>query len=468
MDSSSDSIDRLPPHSIEAEQGVLGCIMLQPDECIGDCIEKFRSGPSVFYDLRHRTVYEAMLEMHGKKAAIDLITLQQLLKDRDQLEGVGGLSYLASLPDGVPSAANLPYYIDIVHDRFILRTVIATCTEIVGRAYDLSGEVPPFVDYVDSEIKKAVDIAQASVKTFESSGQVVERVLDLVDEMHLNKGKMTGIPTGFIDLDKMTGGLQPKEMIIIAGRTAMGKTSLAMNIAENAAMAGHPVGVFSLEMSSESLMLRMICSRAKLVMRDVRSGDLVPQEMMKFSKAAGKIGSAPIYVDDTRDITLLQLKTKARRMHKLHGIKLVVVDYLQLVNSGQRSSSREQEVAIVSKGLRALAGELGIPVVALAQLNRESDKDKKRKPRLSDLRESGSIEQDADVVAMLYKPDEEDEGMPSVVVPVNLLIAKQRHGATGDVNLVFIKQFTSFQSAAKIDQSDVPDQTQFQLPHPND
>ena len=453
-------VDRLPPHSIEAEQGVLGCVLLSPNECLNDCIEKFKSGPEVFYDLRHRSVYETLVEMWDKKKAIDLITLQQTLKDRNQLEGVGGLSYLASLPDAVPSAANLMYYVEIVREKFVLRRMISACTTVVGQAYDHQGEVDGLLDEVEKDIlaisQERIENKSIAIK------DLVRTAINTIEDYHQRQGMLTGLGTGFPDFDKMTSGLHEGEMIVIAARPSMGKTSLAMNIAESVALDQKlPVGVFSLEMTAESLVLRMLCSRARVNLRNIRDGFLAERDFPKLTGAAGKLANSPLFIDDTPGLSILQLRAKARRMHQQHGIKLFVIDYLQLLHStSRRAENRQQEIADISSGVKALAKELKVPVIVLAQLNREIEKEKNRKPRMADLRESGAIEQDADLIGMLYKPavDDEDGGGESAqdAVPVNLVIAKQRNGPTGDVALTFLKSYTRFESAAKISGEDIP------------
>ena len=454
-------VDRLPPHSIEAEQGVLGCVLLSPHDCLGECVEKLKNGSEVFYDLRHRTVYELLVEMYDQKHAIDLITLQQKLKDKQQLEAVGGLAYLSSLPDAVPSAANLSYYLEIVRDKFILRKMIHVCTDVVGRVFDHEGEVDGLLDEVERDILK---ISEARVEATSSSmKELVRQAITTIEDYHQRQGMLTGLATGFLDLDKMTSGLHGGEMVVIAARPSMGKTSLAMNIAEAVAIDQKlPVGVFSLEMTAESLVLRMLCSRSRVNLRSIREGFLAERDFPKLTGAAGKLASAPLFIDDTSGLSILQLRAKARRMWQQYGIKLFVIDYLQLLHStARRAENRQQEIADISNGIKALAKELKVPVIVLSQLNRELEKDKNRKPRLSDLRESGAIEQDADLVALLYKPssgdDEESGGGPEQdALPVNLYIAKQRNGPTGDVNLTFIKSYTRFESAAKISGDDIP------------
>jgi len=455
------AVDRLPPHSPEAEQGVLGCVLLSPNECLGQCIEKFKSGAEVFYDLRHQTIYSVLSEMYDAREAIDLITVQQNLKNRQILEQVGGLAYLSSLPDAVPSAANLAYYLEIVMEKYLLRKMIQTCTGVVSRVFDYEGDVDALMDEVERDILR---ISESRVQgTSASIKDLVNKAITTIEEFHQRQGMLTGVGTGFNDLDKMTSGLHGGEMVVIAARPSMGKTSLAMNIVEHVVIDQKlPVGVFSLEMTSESLVLRMLCSRSRVNMRNIRDGFLAERDFPKLTGAAGKLASAPLFIDDSSGLSVLQLRAKARRMHQQYGVKLFVIDYLQLLHStSRRAENRQQEIADISNGIKSLAKELNVPVIVLSQLNRELEREKNRKPRLSDLRESGSIEQDADVVAMLYKPSSDDEegGGPSAeqdAVPVNLLIAKQRNGPTGDVNLTFFKSITRFESAAKVSEEDVP------------
>lgn len=456
------NVDRLPPHSPEAEQGVLGCALLSPNDCMGVCIEKFKSGEEVFYDMRHQAIYKALAEMYDAREAIDLITLQQRLKDRQLLEQVGGLAYLSVLPDTVPSAANLSYYIEIVQEKFLLRKMIHVCTEVVGRVYDYEGEVDALMDEVERDILR---ISESRVQVNTSAiKELVKKAINTIEDFHQRQGTLTGVGTGFVDLDKMTSGLHGGEMVVIAARPSVGKTSLAMNIAEHVALEDRlAVGVFSLEMTSESLVLRMLCSRSRVNLRNVREGFLAERDFPKLTGAAGALAKAPLFIDDSSALSILQLRAKARRMHQQYGIKLFVIDYLQLLHStSRRAENRQQEIADISGGIKALAKELNVPVIVLSQLNREMERDKNRAPRLSDLRESGAIEQDADVVGLLYKPKsgEDDDGGAVAVeedaVPVNLLIAKQRNGPTGDVNLTFLKSYTRFESAAKVSDEDVP------------
>lgn len=455
-------IDRLPPHSLEAEQGVLGCILQAPNESLGECIQFFRGTAEHFYDLRHRTIYEALVTMYDTKTVIDLITLQQRLKDANQLEGVGGLIYLSELMDAVPSPLNLIYYQKILHEKHVLRRMIGTCTEVVNEAYEHEGEVDKLLDQVESQILRiSQERTQGGSKTIK---ELVNDAINTIEDYHQRDGGLTGIGTGFQDLDKMTSGMHGGEMIVIAARPSMGKTSLAMNIAEHICVEEKvPVGVFSLEMSAESLILRMICSRARVNLRDIRDGFLSERDFARLTNAAGNLSNAPLFIDDTPGLSVLQLRAKARRMVQQFNIKFFVVDYLQLLHStAARAENRQQEIADISSNVKSLAKELDVPVIILSQLNRELERDKNRKPRLSDLRESGSIEQDADLVALLYKPsagdDEEDEAVrdASDAHPVNLLIAKQRNGPTGDVHLTFLKGYTRFESMARVSAEDVP------------
>lgn len=455
-------VDRLPPHSIEAEQGVLGCVLLSPNDCLGECIEKFKQGSEAFYDLRHRTLFELLAEMYEAKEGIDLITVQQRLKDKQQLDGIGGLAYLASLPDAVPSAANLQYYLDIVREKYLLRKMLATCTSISARIYETEGEVMKLMDEAESEILR---ISESSVTGVSNNiKDLVNKAITKIEEYHQNQGQLTGLSTGFHDFDKMTTGMHGGEMIVVAARPSMGKTSLAMNIAESVALdQKQPVGVFSLEMTADSLVLRMLCSRSRVNLRNIREGFLAERDFPKLTGSAGKMAAAPLYIDDSSGLSILQLRAKARRMWQQYGIKLFVIDYLQLLNSTSRKAdNRQQEIADISSGIKALAKELDVPIIVLAQLNRDLEKrGPGERPRMSDLRESGSIEQDADLVALLFKESKggggDDDGKTDFdqeAVPVKLFIAKQRNGPTGDVDLTFLKSITRFESAAKISPED--------------
>lgn len=451
-------LDRLPPHSLEAEQGVLGCILLSPNDSMGICIEKLRRGGEAFYDLRHRTLYELLVEMYDRKEHIDLVTIGQMLRDRGQFENLGGLAYLTSLQDAVPTAVGVEYYLKIVWDKYLLRRMIQTCTTVVSRIFEHEGEVDTLLDEVERDVLRInEDRGESGTLNIK---ELVHKAINSIEEFHQRQGMLTGISTGFPDLDKMTSGLHGGEMVVLAARPSMGKTSLAMNIAESVVVDQKlPVGVFSLEMTAESLVLRMLCSRARVNLRDIREGFLAERDFPKLTGAAGKLANAPLVIDDTPGLSILQMRARARRMAQQHGIKLFVVDYLQLLHStARRAENRQQEIADISNGIKSIAKELEVPIIVLSQLNREVEKEKNRKPRLSDLRESGSIEQDADLVTLLYRPanEEEEPSLESDAVPVKLLIAKQRNGPTGEVNLTFLKGYTRFESAAKVSAEDVP------------
>ena len=458
------ALDRLPPHSIECEQGVLGCVLLTPNECMGECIEKLKDGKEVFYDLRHQTIFEELVAMFDTRSAIDVITLQQRLKDKQLLEQVGGIAYLSQLQDAVPSAANLSYYLDFVREKFLLRKMIATCTDVVGRVYDYEGEVDALMDEVERDVLR---ISESRVQgTSPGIKQLVHQAIGTIENYFGRSGTLTGLSTGFADLDRKTDGLHGSEMVVIAGRPSMGKTSLAMNIAEHVAIECKlPVGVFSLEMSAESLVVRLMCSLARVNLQNVRAGFGNETDFPKLTSAAGKLANAPLFIDDSAGLSILQLRARARRMWQQHGIKLFVIDYLQLLHSTARRAqeNRQQEISDISSGIKALAKELKVPMLVLSQLNREPEKrERGAEPKLSDLRESGAIEQDADLVGLLYKPGKENDDestSPSdeqEAVPINLLIAKQRNGPTGDIKLTFLKYYTRFESAAKVSDEDVP------------
>jgi replicative DNA helicase len=438
-------IDRLPPHSIEAEQGVLGCIMLDPST-VFPVVALAIKNPEAFYDLRHRTIFEVMIEMFDKREPVDLIMLQQKLKDRQQLEGVGGLVYLASLPDAVPSAANIEHYLGIVSEKFTVRKLIGFCTEAVGRAYEHQGSVDTLLDEVEQDIHTLSENAQSSDHTA-TAKQLIHGTISKIEELFNNQGQIGGVPTGFYDIDKMTGGLNGGDMVVIAARPSVGKTSLAVNIAEYVALSHHsPVAIASLEMTSQQLMLRMVSSISRVPSDAIKHGNLTQQHFQKINSAALRLNSSNIIIDDSSGLSILQLKSKARRIHQRYGIKLLIIDYLQLLHSTNRKSeNRQQEVADISSGCKQIAKELNIPVIVLSQLNRESEKAGNRKPRISDLRESGAIEQDADQIWLLYRPDDQEETADKVF-QVDVVIAKSRNGPTGEVHLLFNKPITKFES----------------------
>lgn len=457
--------DRLPPHSSESEQAVLGCILLDPNEALPAAIARIGQDAEVFYDLRHQTIYRIMVQMYDAQQPLDVVTLHEWLMFQGELEAVGGDAYLVSLSDAAPSAANLPSYLDIIMDHHRARKLVQICTQAVSAVYDHQDETNALVDKASQGI---FDLAAGSVVEEELPvQQVVQKCLETIDQSVNHHGAITGIATGFTDFDKMTTGLHPGEMIVIAGRPSTGKTSLAMNIAEHVAVDLHlPVGVFSLEMTKESIVMRMICARAGVNLRNVSDGFVAERDFPRIINAAGSIGAAPLFINDTSGLSILGLRTRARRMHRQHGIRLLIVDYLQLMHADRlRGDSHEQEVAAISGGIKGLAKELGIPVIAVSQLNRQIEQERNRKPRLADLRSSGSIEQDADLAGLLYHPSPkagEEDHNDAHSASVNLYIAKQRNGPTGDVHLTFMKELTRFVSAARVTAEDVPSDSQQQ------
>ena len=451
-------LDRTPPHDTAAEQGVLGCILLDPKENLSSCMAKIKD-ESMFYDLRHKAIYSALVQMSERSIPIDLLTLSHQLRTDGELDNIGGVAYLAELQDGVPSAANLEYYFDIVRDRGLLRKVIHTCTKAIADAYEETSEVERLIGEVEQSV---LDIqTEHSISDNITIKDHVKQAIDTIEDYFKNKGGSTGIETGFTDFDRMTTGMHGGEMIVVAARPSMGKTSLAMNIVEHVVLKeGLPVGVFSLEMSADALVMRMLCSLAGINLRDLRDGFLQNRDFPRIVDASGKLSKSGLHIDDSGGLSIIQLKARARRMWQQHGTKLFVIDYMQLLHSTSRrgGENRQQEIAEISSGIKALAKELSVPIIVLSQLNRELEKDKNRKPRLSDLRESGAIEQDADLVGLLYKPggaDNDDDEADSEAEQINLLIAKQRNGPTGDVRLIFRKEFTRFENAANFNDDEV-------------
>src|SRR6266516_4793763 len=404
---SAQDIHRTPPHSVEAEQGVLGSMLISPRETIAECVEKINE--EYFYVPAHRTIYDILVELWNAGQAIDLITFTQVLRDRNLLDSVGGAALVTNLFTFVPTAGNVQYYLEIVRDKYILREIISAATESVRRAYEEQDEVDSLLDEVEQKI---FEVGEDRFK-----GQMLSmkdhamQAIETIEKLYERKGSITGISTGFVEFDRMTSGLHPSEMVVIAARPSMGKTALAMNIAEYVAIDERlPVGVFSLEMTAASLVLRMLCSRSRVKLRNVREGFLAERDFPKLTGAASKLSGAPLYIDDSSGLSILQLRAKARRMFQQYGIKLFVIDYLQLVHStARRAENRQQEIADISSGIKALAKELNVPVIVLSQLNREVEREKGRPPRLSDLRESGAIEQDADLVGLLYRAVKEDD-----------------------------------------------------------
>jgi replicative DNA helicase len=442
------------PHSIEAEQGVLGSMLISPREIIAECVEKINE--EYFYFPAHQTVYAALVELWNAAQAIDLITFTQVLRDRHLLETVGGVAAVTNLFTCVPTAANVTYYLEIVRDKYILRQIIAACTESVRRAFEEQDEVHGLLDEVEQKI---FSVGEDRFKgRLPSMKEQVMEAIEAIEHLWERKGALTGVATGFKKFDQLTSGLHGSEMIVIAARPSMGKTALAINIAEHVAIDQKlPVAVFSLEMSSQQLVQRMLCSRAMVNLKTVRDGFLKDRDFDELRNAASKLAEAAIFIDDTSGLSILELRAKARRIKAQHDVRLIVIDYLQLLRSTTRrgQENRQIEISEISSGIKNLAKELNIPIIVVAQLNRNPENrtgDSKGRPRLSDLRESGTIEQDADVVALLVREEyyaDTDEEKENAEGKADLIIAKQRNGPVGDIKLTFLKQFTRFVDRAE-------------------
>ena len=453
---STPDIHRTLPHSLEAEQGVLGSMLISPTDVIGDCVERINA--SYFYQPAHATIYEVLVEAWNAQRPADVITLTQTLRDRNLLDAVGGPSFITHLFTFTPTAANASYYLEIVREKFVLRQIISSCTECAARAYDEQGEVNTLLDEVEQKVlainedrfKNAVPLMK---------DQVMEAI-ETIEKLYERRGAITGLASGFANLDRMTNGLHASEMVVIAARPSMGKTAFAMNIAEHVAVnLKHAVAIFSLEMSSQQLVQRLLCSRARVNLGKVRDGFLSERDFPNLTTAASKLAESQIYIDDTAGLSILELRAKARRFKQMHDIQLIVIDYLQLLRSTSRRAqdNRQLEIAEISSGVKALAKELKIPIIVLAQLNRNPEARAGGKPRLSDLRESGSIEQDADLVGLLVRSEyyaEDEEQREETKGEAELIIAKQRNGPVGEVKLTFLKEFTRFE-----DRADVPGQS---------
>jgi replicative DNA helicase len=440
-------VDRLPPHSIEAEQGTLGCLMLEPGRGMAECYLKFKkAGSEAFYDLRHRTIFGVMAEMYDKREMIDLITLSQKLKDRQQLEAVGGMAYLSSLPDAVPSAANLEYYLNIVWDKYKARKLLQTCTDIVGKVYEHEGEIDALINEAETQILKVNDGQFASMLP---APDLVRQAIEILDRASKTDGPI-GVPTGFTKLDRMIGGMEPEDMIVLAARPSVGKTTLLLNMADHiAVVTKEPVGVFSVEMAANRLMLRMLCARAKVNWKQLNDGMASERDFPRLTSAASALSKAPIHIDETAGLLTNEFRAKARRMVELYGVKVIMVDYMQIMHSSKPRTKRCDEVSDISSTIKSAAKELKIPVLALSQLDRGLDKEKYKKPRLSDLRESGSIEQDADKILFLYETEQKnkDPRFDEECLSVGCVVAKQRNGETGEIPFNFFKQYTRYEEA---------------------
>ena len=447
--------ERVPPQNIEAEQAVLGAMLIDK-EAIAKASEILTS--TDFYREAHRVIFNAMLELYNKNEAVDMVTVTEILKRDNKLEDIGGLAYITSLANVVLTAANVKYHADIVAEKSVLRQLVRVSTEIAAMGYEANEDVGTLLDTAESRI---LEISNRKKKAdFTPINDVLMESVQNIEKLINNKGGLTGLPSGFADLDKLTSGLHPSDFIILAARPSMGKTALALNIVQNVALRAHKriggeprsVAFFSLEMSKEQLVNRMLCAEAGIDSQRLRVGEMGDKDWDALWGACDSMSKAKIYIDDTAGITVMDMRSRARRLKAEHGLDLIVVDYLQLMQgSGKRNTSgdRQQEVSEISRSLKALARELDVPVLALSQLSRSVEARQVKRPMLSDLRESGSLEQDADIVAFLYREDyynPETENKHT-----ELIIAKHRNGPVDTVNLFFHKQFTKFVGFSKRD-----------------
>ena len=430
---------KIPPHDIDAEQAVLGS-MLTDKEAVNAAIESLKE--DAFYRDDNRIIFQAIVNLYSKSEPIDIITLKDELESMDKFEQVGGYEYLASLPDKVPTTANVQIYIKIVEEKSILRNLIKTANEIIELGYDPTEDVE---DIMDGAEKKIFDIMQSkNQKGYTPIKDVLVESFTKLEELYNRKQHITGVPTGFAELDYKTAGLHGSELILVAARPAMGKTAFALNLATNAALRGNaPVAIFSLEMSKDQLVNRILCSEAMVDSNKVRTGKLDEDDWVKLAGAIGPLSEAEMYIDDTPGISVMEIRTKCRKLKMEKNIGLVVIDYLQLVQGNKRTASREQEISEISRSLKILAKEINVPVIALSQLSRAVEQRPDHRPMLSDLRESGAIEQDADIVMFLYRDDYYNKESEKKDI-AEVIIAKQRGGQTGTVELLWMGNYTKF------------------------
>jgi len=438
-------LGRNPPQNISAEQAALGSMLLQED-AIMHTVEILK--PEDFYRKSHEIIYRSISELFDKSNGVDLVTLTEELKRKDLLEKIGGVTYLTNLINSVPTAANIEYYVRIIEEKSILRNLINSATKIVSMGYEEKEDARVLMDKAEHLM---FDVSQRNLgQTFIPIKEILQDSFEKIENLYHRKEYITGVPSGFTEFDDITTGFQPSELIIIAGRPGMGKTAFCMNIAQNAAISKNTsVAIFSLEMSKSQLVQRMLCSEARVDAHNLRKGGLAESDWPTLSMAAGRLSSAPIFIDDSAGATSLEIKAKARRLKAQHNLGLIIIDYLQLMQNTSRSENRQQEISEISRSLKALARELNVPVIAASQLSRAVEQRNERRPLLSDLRESGAIEQDADLVVFIYreeyyKPKTEKKGIAEII------ISKQRNGPTGKVDLAFIKEYAKFESLSRM------------------
>ncbi|MCA1065618.1 replicative DNA helicase [Rossellomorea sp. AcN35-11] len=432
--------DRVPPQNIEAEQAVLGAIFLEPSALTTTSEILI---PEDFYRHSHQKIYNVMLNLGDGGKAVDLITVTEELAAAKELEDVGGVAYLSELAASVPTAANIEYYAKIVEEKSLLRRLIRTATDIASDGYAREDEVDSLLSEAEKNIMEVAQRKNAGA--FHNIKDVLVRTYDNIETLTNRKGDVTGISTGFADLDHMTAGFQRNDLIIVGARPSMGKTAFALNIAQNVAVkAKENVAIFSLEMGAEQLVMRMLCAEGNINAQNLRTGELTDEDWRKLTMAMGSLSNAGIYIDDTPGIKVGEIRSKCRRLAQEHGLGMILIDYLQLIQgSGRSGENRQQEVSEISRSLKGLARELQVPVIALSQLSRGVEQRQDKRPMMSDIRESGSIEQDADIVAFLYREDYYDKEAENKNI-IEIIIAKQRNGPVGNVSLAFVKEYNKF------------------------
>lgn len=439
MKSSSTSSSRIPPHSLDAEEAVLGGVLID-NEALNTALEKLSADD--FYRGAHRSLFTAMLQLWDRREPIDIITLSSQLRNMGALDQAGGIEFLSRLSSNTPSAGNIAYYAQIVKTMAIRRRLIHEASEIITDAFNVEAELESFLDGAEQRILGVSDFR--TTPSFHRVGDIVQDSIRTIETLYDRKEPCTGVSSGFERLDQLTAGFQPSDLIIIAARPAMGKTSLVLSIGQYIGVhLGRSVAFFSLEMSKEQIVMRMLCSEARVDNSRVRTGNLGESDFPRLVEAASRIAEASVFIDDTAAITVTELRAKCRRLHREHPLSLVVVDYLQLMRSPEYSKSREQEISDISRSLKALAKELSVPVIALSQLNRSVESRTDKRPVMSDLRESGAIEQDADIIMFVYRDEVYNQATADKGV-AELIISKQRSGPTGTVRLAFANEYTRF------------------------
>ncbi|MEH7117447.1 replicative DNA helicase [Neobacillus vireti] len=432
--------DRMPPQNIEAEQAVLGAIFLEPSALT---LASEILIPEDFYRASHQKIFNVMLDLNDQGKAVDLVTVTEELAAAKLIEDIGGVSYLSDLSGSVPTAANIEYYARIVEEKSLLRRLIRTATNIASDGYSREDEVEALLSEAEKSIMEVAQRKNAGA--FHNIKDVLVRTYDNIEEMHNRVGEITGISTGFAELDRMTAGFQRNDLIIVGARPSVGKTAFALNIASNVAIkTGENVAIFSLEMGAEQLVMRMLCSEGNIDAQRLRTGSLTDDDWGKLTMAMGSLSNSGIFIDDTPGVRISDIRSKCRRLQQEHGLGMILIDYLQLIlGSGRSGENRQQEVSEISRSLKQLARELKVPVIALSQLSRGVEQRQDKRPMMSDIRESGSIEQDADIVAFLYRDDYYDKESENKNI-IEIIIAKQRNGPTGTVALAFVKEYNKF------------------------